>query len=115
MSDYVDRIAKLDELRRSGAITQDEFDAQKKTLLSNGAGAVSAHVGSASDKSKTTALILALFLGLIGVHNFYLGRTGAGIGQFFTAGGFGIWTIIDIISIASGKMRDGQGHLVTAS
>ena len=30
-------------------------------------------------KSRTTAAILAFFLGGIGVHKFYLGRTGSGI------------------------------------
>lgn len=32
-----------------------------------------------SDKSKIAAGLLALFLGLLGIHKFYLGKTGAGV------------------------------------
>ena len=33
----------------------------------------------AFDKSRTTAALLALFLGGVGAHKFYVGRTGQGI------------------------------------
>ncbi len=61
------------------------------------------------NKNKTTALILSILLGEIGVDRFYLGYTGLGIIKLITVGGFGIWWIFDIIQIATGKMRDAQG------
>lgn len=61
-------------------------------------------------KSKTTALIISLFLGEFGIDRFYLGYYGLGLLKLITVGGFGIWYIIDIIQIARGKMttKDGQ-------
>ncbi len=46
-------------------------------------------------KSKSVAYILWLFLGLFGVHRFYLGHVWYGIFFFFTFGIFGIGWIVD--------------------
>ncbi len=64
-----------------------------------------------SDKSKQTALILCLlgFLGIGGIHDFYLGKYGAGIIKLLTANIFGIGTILDLIKISSGGYRDNAG------
>lgn len=52
-------------------------------------------------KNKTTALILCLlgFVGLGGLHRFYLGHIGMGILYFCTGGLCGIGTIIDLLSL----------------
>lgn len=47
-------------------------------------------------KSQIVALLLCIFLGLIGIHRFYLGYTGMGVLYLLTAGLFGIGWIIDI-------------------
>ena len=60
-------------------------------------------------KSKTTALILSILLGELGIDRFYLGYTGLGILKLITAGGFGIWWLIDLILIATGKMTAKDG------
>jgi TM2 domain-containing membrane protein YozV len=68
-------------------------------------------------KSKVLSIVLALFLGCFGVHNFYLGYTTRGIAQlvasiislFFT-GGFGnliigIWVLVEVVLIATDKVE----------
>ena len=57
--------------------------------------------------NQIVALVLCWFLGLIGVHRFYLGDTWQGIVQLLTLGGLGIWTLIDFIRIAIGDLGPG--------
>ena len=63
-------------------------------------------------KSKTTAIILSVLLGTLGVDRFYLGYVGLGIVKLLTFGGFGIWWLIDLIMICTGSLqpRDGSGY-----
>ena len=61
-------------------------------------------------KRKTTALLLSIFLGELGFDRFYHGKIGTGLLKLITAGGAGIWWIVDIILIASGSMKDKQGN-----
>ena len=65
--------------------------------------------GVFSDKSWTTALILSVLLGGLGVDRFYLGYTGLGLLKLFTLGGCGVWSIIDIVQIATHKLNDSRG------
>lgn len=60
-------------------------------------------------KSKTTALILSILTGGLGVDRFYLGYTGMGVLKLLTAGCFGILYIIDIVNIATGKLLPADG------
>ncbi len=50
----------------------------------------------------------ALF-GVLGVDRFYLGYTVSGIIKLFTAGGFGIWALIDFIRIGVDSLRPADG------
>lgn len=61
-------------------------------------------------KSKTTAILLSIFLGEFGIDRFYLGYTVPGIIKLLTAGGFGVWWVIDIILIATGKLQPKDGE-----
>lgn len=70
---------------------------------------MSQYVTNTSDKKRTTALILCIFLGWLGIHNFYVGRIGRGIFYMLTLGGFIVGWIIDIVSIATGKFKDNVG------
>ena len=75
------------------------------------------------EKSKLTAGLLGIFLGVFGVHNFYLGYTGKAIAQLLlgTVGlccGIGplvsgIWGLIEGIMILAGSIKkDGNGKLL---
>lgn len=57
----------------------------------------------------TTASVLSVLLGWLGIDRFYMGRTSLGIIKLITLGGFGIWWIVDTILVGSGKARDGNG------
>ncbi len=63
-----------------------------------------------SDKEWLVTLLLSLFVGTLGVHRFYVGKIGTGILQLITLGGCGIWTLIDIIMIATGNFKDKDGN-----
>ena len=47
----------------------------------------------------TVAIILSIFLGVLGVDRFYIGDTGIGVGKLLTFGGCYIWWLIDIFLI----------------
>jgi len=71
---------------------------------------MSTYTTSTSDKKRTVALLLCLFLGLVGAHRFYVGRVGSAI--LFTCccfGFFGIVPAIDFVMILLGSFRDNVG------
>lgn len=78
--------------------------------------------GPKGNKSKIAAGLLGIFLGSLGVHNFYLGYTTkaviqlvltlatCGIGSIVTS----IWGLIEGIMILAGSIdHDGQGNLLS--
>jgi len=67
------------------------------------------YVTQTSDKEKKVALILCIFFGFLGFHQFYVGRIRMGFIYLFTAGFLGIGWIVDIISIALGSFVDNVG------
>lgn len=50
-------------------------------------------------RNKWVALLLCFFLGLLGAHKFYEGKTGMGVLYIFTCGLFGIGVIVDFFVI----------------
>ena len=76
---------------------------KKKTSRSNHVQAVP------TQKSKTVALLLCIFLGYFGGHQFYVGKKGMGVLYFFTLGLFCIGWFIDIYRIAIGSFKDAYG------
>lgn len=68
-----------------------------------------------SDKNKNTALLLCIFGGWLGLHQFYVGRIGKGLVYMFTVGLFFIGWFCDIISILLGTFRDNVGAPLRAT
>ena len=67
------------------------------------------YVTPTSDKKKTTALLLCIFLGGFGAHYYYVGRIGRGLLYTFTGGLIMIGWFIDIFKILLGKFQDNVG------
>jgi hypothetical protein len=44
------------------------------------------------------------------VDRFYLGKTGTGIAKLLTAGGLGIWALVDLVITLAGKQKDKNGR-----
>lgn len=73
-----------------------------------------------SKKSRLTTFLLCFFLGTIGAHRFYAGKTGTAVlmliiavclGPIFGLGFLinGVWAFIDMIIILTGKFTDKEG------
>jgi len=65
-----------------------------------------------SSKNYAATLILAIFLGYLGIHRFYVGKVGTGILFLFTFGWFGIGWLIDIFTVLFGNFTDKTGSFV---
>lgn len=57
--------------------------------------------GGKKQLSWVLTLVLSILFGQIGVDRFMMGQVGLGILKLVTAGGCGIWWIIDVVLIAT--------------
>ncbi|MCU4117123.1 TM2 domain-containing protein [Mycoplasma zalophi] len=55
--------------------------------------------------SRLVFLLISFFLGGLGIDRFIKGQIGLGVLKLITAGGFGIWWLIDLILIATGSIN----------
>ena len=63
-----------------------------------------------SQRSRLAAALLCFFLGWTGAHRFYAGKAGTGLLMVLTLGGFGLWSLIDLILIVCGAFTDADGR-----
>jgi hypothetical protein len=76
---------------------------------SNGSAEIDRDDETLSPHSKPVAFLLALTLGWLGIHRFYLGYVGLGLAMLFTCGGLFVWAIVDALRILFGKVTDSEG------
>lgn len=67
----------------------------------------------ASPKSRLAAALLCFFLGVLGIHRFYVGKVGTGILMLVTLGVFGLWALIDFIMILVGSFKDKEDRVLS--
>jgi len=60
-------------------------------------------------QSKMTMAIVCWFLGSLGIHRFMMGYKNWWL-MLLTAGGCGLWTLIDFIQILTGSMKMADGR-----
>jgi restriction system protein len=89
-------------------ISSNPIEREKNMTVQNNVP-VTVYAVNTSNKKKSTALWLCIFLGLFGGHYFYVGRFGKGILYLFTGGLFAFGWIIDIFVIAAGSFKDNVG------
>src|ERR687884_2030635 len=62
-----------------------------------------------SEKNVLTTGLLCVLLGWFGAHRFYAGKTRTGMLQLVSLGGAGLWTLFDLILIATGQFTHAGG------
>ncbi len=60
-------------------------------------------------QSKTTMILISLFLGGLGIDRFLMGYSNWWL-KLITLGGCGIWALIDLIKIITGSMKMDDGR-----
>ena len=99
-----DEIKKLNDLLRDRVITQEEFDSQKEKLLDS--------------STKTNSIdwlalfLLTFFVGVLGVHRFYVGKIGTGVLMLITLGGLGVWFLVDLLLVVTGQFTNKYGQKI---
>ncbi|GAB3409474.1 hypothetical protein GCM10027515_28260 [Schumannella luteola] len=78
-----------------------------------------AHGASAADpsgepRSYFAVWLLSWLLGVVGADRFYVGRPVSGVLKLITAGGIGVWAIMDLILLSWDVLSDGKGRRLIA-
>ena len=87
-------------------------------------------IANVSQKSRLVLFLLALFLGQLGIHRYYAGKTGSGVAMlvltiagyatmilvigFFALSVVWVWNLIDVIMAVAGTFKDKEGKPITS-
>ena len=102
-----DEIKKLNDLLKERVITQEEFDLQKEKLLNSST--------TTSTTDWLTLFLLTFFVGVLGVHRFYVGKIGTGFLMLLTLGGLGVWFLVDLILVVTGQFTNKDGEKIPST
>ncbi len=97
---------KEEPARTQPNVTRQNTVPQPQIVINNQSVVTNGIIAGVSRKNKTTALLLCIFLGGLGIHRFYVGKIGTGILYLLTGGLCGIGWIVDIILIVTGNFKD---------
>jgi TM2 domain-containing membrane protein YozV len=105
-------VKKLERLDGDNPKVQKEI-----AYYQNEIGNQTLNVGANKSKSNKKRLIAFLLcfippFGFVGAHRFYTGRILSAVFMIITLGGFGVWTLIDLIMILSGSFKDKDGNVI---
>lgn len=67
-----------------------------------------------SNKNHTQVLLLAIFVGFLGVHRFVVGKTGTGVLWLLTLGLFGVGWLVDVIWLLGNCFDDWDGAVLVS-
>lgn len=92
MSNFTDSFLSAN----TGSFPSEQLPSLRQRLSQLDESQANQVIAVANIKNPTTALILSIFLGTLGVDRFYIGHVGLGVAKLLLAWlTFGIWTIID--------------------
>ena len=99
--------------RASGRGSRRFAASSEAHALATAAAAPALAEAVSSPRRLLVAFLLCFFLGPLGIHRFYAGKPGTAVLQLLTAGGLGVWWLIDLVMLLAGGFRDGQGLRIT--
>nr|DAE38084.1 MAG TPA: TM2 domain [Caudoviricetes sp.] len=99
---------KLPTFEKKQPAPQEQPQTPQPTVVLQNTNVIGGYL-TVGPKKKVTALLLCIFLGFLGAHRFYVGKTGSGVLYLCTAGLLGIGWVVDIFIIAVGGFRDVNG------
>lgn len=92
MSNFTDSFLSAN----TGSFPSEQLPSLRQRLSQLDESQANQVIAAANIKNPTTAFILSIFLGTLGVDRFYIGHVGLGVAKLLLAWlTFGIWTIID--------------------
>ena len=65
-----------------------------------------------SSCDRKTALLLSIFLGVVGAHQFYAGKPLKGVMMICSLGGLGIWWMVNTYQLLTCGFKDGTGKVI---